>query len=59
MISGKKITHFRRDFVKSGGDLCWCVEIVRFCVITGMKSIDKCEMLTVQSTESTSSNGDQ
>ena len=31
----------------------------KICVITGMKSIDKCEMLIVQSNESTPSNGDQ
>ena len=38
---GQRIMHFHHDFGRSGGDLCWCMEIVRFCVINAMKPIDK------------------
>ena len=32
---------FRHDFMRSGGDQCWCEEIVSLCGINAMKSIDK------------------
>ena len=32
---------FCHDFMRSGGDQCWCEEIVSFCGINAVKSIDK------------------
>ena len=32
---------FCHDFMRSGGDQCWCEEIVSLCGINAMKSIDK------------------
>ena len=47
---------FAMIFVRSGGDQCWYVEIVSFCVIGAIKSTDKhsCVRLIVKAIESTS-----
>ena len=38
---GQRITLSRCDFVRSGVDYCWYVEIVSFCVFSAIKSLDK------------------
>ena len=39
---------FCRDFMRNGGDQCWCVEISSFCVMNAINSIDKHSLREVE-----------
>ena len=54
---GQRITHFRLNSARSGGDYGWCVEFVSLGVINAINSIEKhsflLKVVIAKSTEAT------